>query len=1342
MDYIRSILLRKIGGGLLYIHCMYNVSILKTERADSVYLRARKQEPGFALIATISVMVLLVMIALAMLSLSTIELRHTNQGKHQAEAQANARMALMIALGELQKAAGPDQRVTANAALLDTDVSTEEVEGVEHPRWLGVYKSTITSPSDPQKEHFLINRPYVMSGGGGEMSNDTPLVHDNEENYLLDYRYSDLSNFVANPVPETDSGSGTTSIKLDHFNTWRDTHVDEEDWGGLIGWLVSGDDADPLAPLTEKQNPIKLAEGSYDSEGNLNAPVYARHVKISGGNSGYAYWVSGNAQKASVSLTLPEKYGQNMDELQQMAPQNLPIHLLENLTNLDQMSPEDRKKLITLQTSALAAGDKVDSDLIAALRKHTSNLTVESKGLLVNLHDGGTKRNLTAFTSHDTNPTGTVASQTTDGVTLEGLEELTPLIGAPRFQYYSPKMGIFREYTNKRTDSSGAIDVSPPKEIVDAPLREGHDLHPGPDNNLRSEGGVFPVLMEALVYPSVAYEGKALYELYFPRITLHNPYNVTLKTSAFVVTITEHPIYRWTVFDDLDNNRRYDSSKGDIMLSGTQVLALSVGDTYTQNGPKPSKKVSRVRKAPEISAAYPYITSRSLTFIIEPTEFAPGEALRFFPKNSRSELGMSDPSLNTPDLTHNILSASSSATPENFFYHKKAKTMPSIPHNPMLCIHSGGGITNRRQLQFDLTCNSGHIYRMINLYSVQGGSAASILGGKPFIDAVTNPNLPLLQSLSPTTKETRYQVGWKRYYNLPTLSAAGSGSIDPDQMYLWSMGTRWLKQGADALTIENRCNRTARQGRDFYFPMLTQYNSRAHYHTPQKIGYRHIYAPNHWSASLENNPVPWMLGRLIVGQDPVVWGGDARDLCDPSSGKNRVSPYFWTAETSGDMTYPLFDLPGEETPVISLGMFQHASLNPLLHNSSYPLGSSYISTPYTPRASSAMEFSKSATTGKVGLDRYYRPSINALNEIKQVNGRPADLVKKSQYYFYDMSYEVNHAVWDRFFLTGLDQDRFWKSSLTSSGHWDETTALPNPHLGFDTSNPEASRRENLEDYHHAASGLFQMHAFNVNSTSVGAWATLLKSFRGDDKLNKFGRSLLFKGNQNSAAPGSTLSDKNWNGFRALSDDQVDDLARQIVIEVKRRGPFISLSDFVNRRLVTNDGKYYGDLKNRSAENHEQPETVSLSGTLQAALDSSVINEHLKDLVTSPEQVALPVVGGMIGLGSQKMWAYNPDCRFTQAPGAISQGDILQRLGTVLTARDETFTIRAYGDSRDAHNTVRARAWCEATIQRNINYLDRADQNETPRNDLNSEMNRKFGRRFKIASFRWLNEKEL
>ena len=41
----------------------------------------------------------------------------------------------------------------------------------------------------------------------------------------------------------------------------------------------------------------------------------------------------------------------------------------------------------------------------------------------------------------------------------------------------------------------------------------------------------------------------------------------------------------------------------------------------------------------------------------------------------------------------------------------------------------------------------------------------------------------------------------------------------------------------------------------------------------------------------------------------------------------------------------------------------------------------------------------------------------------------------------------------------------------------------------------------------------------------------------------------------------------WNTFRKLSDEEVLKLAKSMVKEVKFRGPFLSFSDFVNRRLA-------------------------------------------------------------------------------------------------------------------------------------------------------------------------------
>ena len=93
------------------MHCV-NMNYIEGEFSLSSRYR-RKSAPGFALIATISVMVLLVMVALAILSLSAIEIRGSQQGEAKAAARVNARMAMKLAIGELQKNAGADQRITS-----------------------------------------------------------------------------------------------------------------------------------------------------------------------------------------------------------------------------------------------------------------------------------------------------------------------------------------------------------------------------------------------------------------------------------------------------------------------------------------------------------------------------------------------------------------------------------------------------------------------------------------------------------------------------------------------------------------------------------------------------------------------------------------------------------------------------------------------------------------------------------------------------------------------------------------------------------------------------------------------------------------------------------------------------------------------------------------------------------------------------------------------------------------------------------------------------------------------------------------------------------------------------
>ena len=103
--------------------------------------------PGFALVITLSLMILLTVIAVGLLTLSSVALRSSAQGNAMATARANARLALMLAIGDLQKSAGPDQRVTARA---DVVTGTEA-----NPMLTGVWKSwEIKATSPPSASEF------------------------------------------------------------------------------------------------------------------------------------------------------------------------------------------------------------------------------------------------------------------------------------------------------------------------------------------------------------------------------------------------------------------------------------------------------------------------------------------------------------------------------------------------------------------------------------------------------------------------------------------------------------------------------------------------------------------------------------------------------------------------------------------------------------------------------------------------------------------------------------------------------------------------------------------------------------------------------------------------------------------------------------------------------------------------------------------------------------------------------------------------------------------------------------------------------------------------------------
>jgi len=90
---------------------------------------------GFALISALMLLALLTVVGIAFLSLATVQVRTSRIGQFQEEARADARLALMIAIGELRREMGPDQRVSTTSSL-----GSPNGEGQKH--WTVVHRTT------------------------------------------------------------------------------------------------------------------------------------------------------------------------------------------------------------------------------------------------------------------------------------------------------------------------------------------------------------------------------------------------------------------------------------------------------------------------------------------------------------------------------------------------------------------------------------------------------------------------------------------------------------------------------------------------------------------------------------------------------------------------------------------------------------------------------------------------------------------------------------------------------------------------------------------------------------------------------------------------------------------------------------------------------------------------------------------------------------------------------------------------------------------------------------------------------------------------------------------------
>ena len=477
---------------------------------------------------------------------------------------------------------------------------------------------------------------------------------------------------------------------------------------------------------------------------------------------------------------------------------------------------------------------------------------------------------------------------------------------------------------------------------------------------------------------------------------------------------------------------------------------------------------------------------------------------------------------------------------------------------------------------------------------------------------------------------------------------------------------------------------------------------------------------------------------------------------EPPGTGSLVSAAFNNATTLGNSA-PLFDLKPSARELVSLGYLQHVNLASYVWHPSYPAGNSWVNPQMAGRDRYAGFFSSSAA-GRT----WTGPSSDSANEV------------------YDLSLLANDSLWDRFFLSGAAAGALNADILGNSN------SLPNSRLHVrqslnDTLNTSTTATDRFEL---GARFLSLEGAFNVNSTSVEAWKAFLSSRNGlkvnnstaaageavfTRMLGPGGGSGGFLSTPSSGQPAAETAAA-YTGARKLSTNEVQVLAEKIVEQVKLRGPFSSLSDFINRRLpaepassaaetdITRTG-FMGALQaaidaasdsfiaagsagvNSMFYNSGLPGSFFEVGKIPARALSSPYNR-----ITSVDDVPLASLVGffvprlrMLG----RSWYYSG----AGLPGFLTQADILSGLGHLMAARSDTFTVRAYGEALSPSGQVVAKAWCEAVVQRLPEPVkanpSRAEilWPENPSNVATDPLNA-LGRKFVIKSFRWIAPDEV
>ncbi len=1257
----------------------------------------KRKKHGFALIASLTLMMLLAMLAVGIMTTVSVQNRISSQTVLQAQARQEALIGLDVALGELQVALGPDCRVTANSGIADKHASKHV---------LGVWDSW----SGP-----IYGTPKIkeQKGYGSKIASTYDKGRPNMFRRWL----------ISSREPQT----------LTKFNAVA--NLGSRDPGKRVCLVGEG----------------TLGQAAQDVQNCVYADlVYTENLGVN--EACYAWWIGGENQKAKVTLTTPKVGSSPADVLR--ATWNTPAPVFKDASFSPMETIQEPDKLLTMRT--LTQVDTADYGM-----PYFFDVTTSSYSLPINVRTGGFKHDLCLLLGKKGNfeAAEEFAAETTGDKTMvpfvDGLKRSTTEKNMPigswqnLFAYYNcwpdgsadesanvtarllgdtdnaytrisgvaiPNQGDNRtpQDLEKYSPSSGCSIYDSRSLMHEGDKRAGYARTPVLLAFICTFGLVEEDSLKADGMPVQTADKQQVYRLgmcFSPMFLWWNPYNVPMKVRGeqlWAQSIPYKTIWLQTYAVSQAGTWNYSwSTYAMHQNAGESGFGMDYGNYFLESVNGGTKDIV----------------------------FAPGEILFFSHGSSRTNKhGAFD---NPLVLGYN---PSAVAGYKAHFY-----AMGSGKQS------TDAGVASAHNM------NQG-LFKLRLRLGINASGGAYTTDGIYFAPNVVEA-ISVMNGFAGRYQDNNYDT------------AVGKRGHSPQRFLLGWYDPAQMGEEDTVICDENRNDATWRADgsqRDSAVPYFVAAVGVAPKSANRNLDSRVMeggyYRTKSWQHS---SPALW--GSMIIKPDDqqrqyhpyqlaVLDVGAGMNACPMDSiGRNGVLGINSGGEQVSLVSvlelpvHPPFSLAGFSGMRLQPGWYQASAggslpaLRRMLYQSGVPgvgIGNAFAD-PCLP-ADGVYAFHK--------------------NNIPSHSGGTGTLFCD----FYDHGLLINDAMWDRWFCSSISDmpgkkaekvaNEFFASAGKNTGKKgrEEYSALPVSRYvqSTDFAPSEAVKEIMQRDgWKKIARYLMVDGGFNVNSTSEDAWAAALQGLAQRQLVtNANGKLQLVEGSSETetdtvlfprfmVSTSSKSIDPNggysmmmgandlrgntsggisaWGDVRALDSTQIRELARAMVEQVKERGPFLNMSDFVNRRLEKSNTEY------------------SCKGALQAAIDNAHLNDAFED------EMVEEVNSGDLYLFKEAA----EGSIYTAAPGYLIQSDVLLSLGNILTVRDDTFTIRAYGCVRSKTDGVLAQAWCEAIVQRTVEYVDPAndptDVEYAPGEDDSdvkklTATNKVLGRRFRIVSFKWLD----